>query len=491
MTRTKSIIILLLVIGSIISCSTNDNREAEFTIQPFIRFNLLVNSNDEPLRYPEVNSRRIPVSEFENTSLKPLKVPVTLTSPSPTEDVTATYSINSTDNIDDINFPTQKQLSFSGNQLTDTINISFNSRWENNPSFTLKLESISDPSIQIGNLNDDFDNETLKITLGDINTTYTLTENRIEIVGEQGEEIEFKVEFPNGFIPSEIENEPIFEFLDGFDYTLTRTGINDERTSINYKLTLNESINNDDVFYQTIITLVNTQNYSTVGNTVLQIVKPIKINRDLTVNTAANFYNLSDAFYRLFGEMWNDFNEDGICQWSFFFAFAKPVEVDAENPNAVLFDDMGTADPSDDIYHHAFQVGFRSNRLDLTTNSFNLKRYFNNESSSYANSPGFDVIPAIEFFPENGTSKTNGTILIIPQFLTIASNDGNSHSFGLSGEGTYTEISPGIFELKFELNLSNDEIFGGTLTSQYLMYNTRNYPDPEDINASCIIDYDL
>ncbi len=485
-------LILIFNLLFIISCSKTNEDTKLFADNgnPFIRFYLLVNPNNEVIEFPEISGGITASSFYDKQDVKVLKIPVVLSAANLNEPVTASFETSITGTIDLDISPTET-VSFNPNKLVDTIFVKANNRWDQNTiqELKLKLTSISNSDIAIGIQNTSESNDELTISFSEPILQYTFESNRLEITGETNEDIFFKVNFPLGYFENEIDESLIFSFLNGFDYTLSK--LNQDDTSITYKISLNESINNDDVFYQTIINLEDTDNYTATGNKILQIVKPIKTDRNIAVNTASNFYNLSDIFYRLYGEMWNDFNQDNVCEWGFFFAFAKPVVVDASNPNAILFDDMGTADTSDDIYHHAFQVGFRSNRADLTTNSFNLKRYFNNETNSFAESPGFDVMPAIEFFPENGTSTTNGTMLIIPQFLTIAGRNGNSYNFGLSGAGTYMEISPGIFELKFELKLTNDEIFGGTLTSQYLMYNTRDYPEPADINAPCIIDYDL
>lgn len=490
MNPIKNIFLYSTALILMFSCTKDDETSAP-KVPAFVRFNFLVNSNNQPLEFPEVTSGLIPKSDFTNTSIKTLKVPVTLTSESLQNTVTVSYSVNTNGDNTLFSLNPANQVSFQGNQLTDTIYLSFNERWVENQNIVLKLESVSDPSVAIGNLNSKLPNDTFTINLGEINTTFTFPENRIEIIGEAGEEIEFDVNFPNGYISSEIENESIFTFLDGFDYSLTK--ILENETGITYKIILNEDIQNDDVFYQTLISLNDTENYTSTGNKTLQIVKPIKTEREVSVNTASNFYNLGDPFYRTYGETWNDFNNDGICQWNSYTAFTYPIVVSKDDANAILYNDMGTADPSDDIYHDAFKIGFKTpNAVTTTTNSFNLKRWFNNESTSGLNSPGFDINPALEFFPENGNSTTNGRVLIIPQFITIAGRNGNSYSFAISGEGTYDEISAGVFELKFQLNLTNDEVLGGTVTVDYRLYNTNSYTDPEDLTTTnCVTEYTL
>jgi hypothetical protein len=492
MNPIKTILFLVLSCSIISSCS-NDDADSTANIQPHVRFNFLVNSNNVPLEFPAVNGNLVAKSTFTNTRVKPLKIPVTLTSNTLKNAVTVGYSITSSGSSNAFSISPSNQLSFQGNQLTDTIYVNFNERLANNESVVLKLESVSDASIKIGNLNTVAINDTFTINFGDINTTYTLPSNRIEINGELNEKIPFKVNYPNGFFPFEIENLELFEFLDGFDYSLTVKEIDDKRTYVIYEMTLNENIQNDDVYYQTLITLISADNYKTIGNTTLQIVKPIKTPRDKSANTAANFYNLSDPFYRTYGETWNDFNKDGICQWGSFNAFTYPIVVTADSPNAILYDNRGNTDPSDDIYHDAFRIGFKTpNTITTTTNSFNLKRWFSNESTSGINSPGFDVNPALEFFPENGNSRTKGTVLVIPQYLTIAGTNSNSYSIAISGDGTYEEISAGLFEISLEFKATNQALFGGSISVQYKIYNKNTYTDPADLtNTNCVSEYDL
>jgi len=481
----------LICIFFSISCSNNnDSKLFSNSDGQFIRFFLLVDSNKEALEYPEINGGLTAVSAYEKSDVKTLKIPVVITSAALTENTTATFETSIIGDID-LDITPLETLSFSPNKLIDTIYVKTKSRWDvtQTQQLKLKLTSVSDPAINIGIQNNLEPNNELLIDFLEPSLQYTFETNRIEINGAQGEEVLFKVNFPLGYFEDEVDENSIFNFLNGFDYSLSKIAQND--ISISYKITLNEDIQNDDVYYQTTISLVDTD-YLATGNTILQLVKPLKTDRELAVNTAANFYNLSDSFYRNYGEHWNDFNNDGICVWQSFFAFAYPVVVNADDENAILYDDMGTTDPSDDIYHHAFKIGFKSPIEGNTTNSFNLKRYFTNESTNYANSPGFDVFPAIEFFPENGTSTTNGSALIIPQFITIKGRNGNSYNIAIAGTGTYQEISSGLFEIAITLELTNDELFGGTITSEYRLYNNNSYTEPDPLTTNnCVTETDL
>lgn len=477
------------------TCTDDDNGLAPSLTQSFVRFNFLVDNNNIPLEFPQQHGSLIPQNTYDNALLKTLKIPVTLTTSSISQPVSVTFSSTLSNglNPEDVNISPVNTVQFEGTQLTDTIFVSFTERWTPGESIFFKLESVSDPTINIGNINNVAVNDTFLLQLDNIEPSFSFETNRVEISGLPGEELFFNVLFPEGYLSEEIENVEIFEALDGFNYSLEVVNLGILSTVITYKLTVNEDLQNDDVFYQTILTLTEGLGYNPTGNTVLQIVKPINTFRDPAVNTASNFYDVSNTFYRTFGESWGDHNNTGTCRWFSFSAFTRPVIVDVNHPNAVLFDDMGTADPTDDIYHDAFRIGFRSpTNPNVTTNSFNMKRWFSNESSNYNNSPGFDVNPALEFFPENGTSNTTGTVLVIPQFITIAGTNGNSYSIAISGEGTYQDIGNGLYEISLILNATNDQLFGGTISVEYRIYNNANYPEPEPLNNNnCIIEYDL
>jgi hypothetical protein len=488
MSRIKFISVLSIVTVLFYSCSKDDYK-LDKSVDPFVRFNFITSSTGVPLEYPSVNTGRIPENTYENKSVKTLKVPVTLTSTTLKSPVTVNFSAVTSGDINSFSVEPKNELLFEGNKLTDTIFVSFDKRWKDKQTITLKLENSSDPLVHIGNLNTESPNTIFTINLGEAATTYTFPVKDITLKGEAGEKVDFKVNFPNGFIPSEIENLEIFSFLNGFDYSLTHDDFGDKRSSITYHLTLLENLQNDDVRYQTNITLKTTSNYIANGNTILTISKPVKSNRDILANPASKFYDLSNSTYLTYGVNW--FDRSGTCVWQAFNALTFPVVVTKEDPNAILYSDKGTTNPNDDIYHDAFKIGFRVASGTNTVNSFNLKRWFTNPSSAAANSPGFNITSALEFFPENGASKTNGTVLVIPQYITIAGTNGNSHNIAIEGEGTYKEISTGLFEISFELKLTNEKLFGGTVIGKYKIYNKNTFPTVTSLNEPCRTAIDL
>ncbi|WP_123947535.1 hypothetical protein [Flavobacterium reichenbachii] len=477
-------ILRIFAIALLLTSCSKDDYKLGSEIEPHLRFNFLVTSANIPLEYPAVSSMLIPKDTYANSSVKTLKVPVALSTRSLKSAVTANFSaVSSTGDNESFTVNPVNQLVFEGSKLTDTIFVSFDKRWAANQSITLKLETVSDPEIHIGNLNTTYPNDTFKIDLTAITTNYTFPVNQLVIKGEVGETVDFKVNFPNGFFPSEIENTSIFKFQNGFEYSLTHDDFGDNRSSITYHLTLLEDIQNDDARYESKITLVNIPNYNATGSINLTIVKPIKSPRDVQSYPASKFTDPTNAFYLTYGEHW--FNNNGNCTWQTFNALTFPVVVTKDNENAILYSDKGTPNPNDDVYHDAFKIGFNVASGTNTVNSFGLKRWFSNESNAAAISPGFNITSALEFFPANGNSKTQGTVLVIPQDITIGSSASNTHVIAISGDGTYKEISAGLYEISFELKLTNDKLFGGTVSTQYRMYNNRVYPKPAALSIPC------
>lgn len=483
MNLTKIISALSLVVILFSSCSKDDYRLDSKNIEPFIRFNFLTTSAGVPLEYPSVSTTAIPAATYENKSVKILKIPVTLTSGTLTNPVKAVFSTSTSGDAATYSVEPASELVFQGTKLTDTIYMSFDKRWKDKQTISLKLESTSDAEIHIGNLNTYAPNDTFTVSLGEATTSYTFPVAQYLIKGTVGEKIDFKVNFPNGFIPSEIESNPIFKFQNGFEYSLTHDDYGDNRNSITYHLTLLEDLQNDDARYESKITLVNTPNYVATGNLSLTIVKPIKSPRDIQAYPASKFTDPTNAFYLTYGEHW--FSVNGACSWQTFNALTFPVVVTKDNENAILYSDKGTANPNDDVYYDAFKIGFNVATGTNTVNSFGLKRWFSNESNAAAISPGFNITSALEFFPANGNSKTQGTVLVIPQDITIGSSATNTYQIAISGDGTYKEISNGLYEISFELKLTNDKLFGGTVSTQYRMYNNRVYTKPTPLSISC------
>lgn len=461
----------------------------------FVRFFLQVKSDGQLANPYQLNPGADIATLFNNKSVQTLAVPVVLTSEPLTGEVTVDFIVETTGDFEAFTVtPADGHLSFSGTKLSDTIYIDFYDRWDESATnqIKLKLVDVSDETIAIGNPGNLVKNDELTINLAPLTLKYYFQqETMIEISGTSGEVISFIVQFPDGLFPGDLEGiEIIAEESSEFEYSLERLPAADDDMAVVYNLTLGENL--DEFAYKAVFTLNQLENYTIAGNTKITISKPELVYRENSVNTAALFYNLSDPYHRTYGENWMDYNKDGVCDWTGFSAFTFPVVVSSTHPNAVLYDDKGTADSSDDIYHHAFRIGFNSPNIGNTTNSFNLKRWFSNYSTNASVSPGFNVTQALEFYPTDGTSTTGGKVKIISQDLVIgASSGGNVHTIAIEGEGTYNMISDGVFEIILELRATNQALFGGTRVSYYRIYNTDTYADPPALTEGCFMPMEL
>ena len=491
---------ILLTLSAIVFFSTCNEKERIFYSNEngrYVQFNMRINSSGEPLENSAPNASGSKVTYLEYNKKQTLKIPVSITSEPYPGDIKVGFSVLKPEELTGVSIESESELVFSNGQLNDTIYVTFNDPWDTAFDNTIhfKLETVSDTSIQIGLPTEHKKFNELTVNLTKLNLRYSFpNENQTEIQGIKGETVEINVLFPDGFFVSQLDTTGLVSELDvDFAYSLTPLPFETYRDKIVYILTVEENINNDSLYLSnSFVVKAPEHSYVLAGYNKQTIAKPENIKRDVSVNTAANFYNLNNIYYRTYGENWMNYNNNVECKWKSYFAFTYPVVVEANHPNAILYSDNGTPSPSDDIYHHAFRIGF-SSPAGNTTNPFNLKRWFNNNSIDVAKSPGFIIPEAIEFYPANdGTSKTEGTLKIIKQDLKISASDSeNSYLITIEGEGTYSEISDGVFEMVFELHAKNDKLFGGTQVSYYHLYNTDTYEGPEPRNDGCIKAVDL
>lgn len=461
----------------------------------FVRFAFLANNDGEIVEGELRNSYVFDTAYEHHSFFTQVKIPVSLTAEKLEQNVTVNFSKSFSGTYSSITTEPENMLTFGPGRYYDTLTVSFNGRWnpDDENAVTFKLESTSDPEITIGNFFGLEKNDEFTINLGSILMRYSLqTGNRIKIEGLAGETVSFDVNFPDGLVKSELDSAEIVTVDNAdFEYVLEKQPIADGDTKVTYNFTLTDSIDVDAFEYKAELSLNEIEGYSISGNRLLSVIKEKVGDADNSINTAAYFYNLSDAYYRLYGENWMYKGSDNQCDWKSFNTFTFPVKVDKDHPQAVI-DNKGTPDTSDDEYYHAFKVGFNSPNEGNTTNPFNLKRWFTNESTDADVSPGFNIPEAIEFLPLNDTSTTQGDVKIIEQNLIVsARNDGPQYTLNIAGEGTYKEISDGVFKMVFELRVTNQELFGGTKVSYYVMYNTDNYTDPDPINGDCVSEMEL
>lgn len=449
----------------------------------FVRFFLLVDNNNNVLEFPQKNGGLVAKSIYTKDNLKTLKVPVTISTGRIENSVQIGFETEVSGLTDYTIFPANS-LSFTNEKRVDTIFIKVNENWDlsKNPQIKLTLTNSSNPLIAIGIQNETISNKELIINFTETAFSYSFNINRKEIIGTNQESFDFKVVFPNGFIKEDIENSSLFSAPTTFNYSIIRKPITKEN-EVEFTFVLNENLP-DDTSLDASLTLIDVPNYVKGINKFLDINKPIKIDR--SGNPVVNFYNLSNPFYRLFGEYWRFDTTDLVCEWASTSVFPKPVIVSKDNPNGFLFSDNGTPnDESDDIYHHKFKLGFVGNFPPVGTNPFSLRNLFNGAS---VESPGFNLTEAIEFFPKNGNSTTEGIVNVITQRIVIISRtNGTSFTIPISGTGTYKLVNSvtNLWKIELEILVDTSEINGEIVTINYILYNSNSHPESDPINAPC------
>ena len=191
-------------------------------------------------------------------------------------------------------------------------------------------------------------------------------------------------------------------------------------------------------------------------------------------NPAANWYNLADSFYRTFGKSWYFNTTDGICKWSSFFAITKPVPVPAGSPF-----DNGQG-------YHKYKIGFVANNLPVGTNAFDFNRFYDGTNVS---SPAFTIREALEFFPANGNSLTNGVVKVIPQTLIFVRTSNNtSVPLPICGSGNYNFNSVlNRWEMYLEIHCDETAINGNSdvVRAMYIYSNNNNSANPTNLTIPC------
>lgn len=492
MKATKLILLVLLV--AILSCDEDDNRSFVDENGRFVRFFLQLDRDNNPLEFPAIDPGIIPTAVFEKDDFTTLKIPVALTS-TPLDQVITVNFETEINGLSNLEITPANQLTFSGTQLIDTVFVKINERWDpaDSPSLRLQLTNSSNPDIQIGVPYESRPLDELIINFNEVGTpTYGIEPpTRVDVQGVNGETYQLNVNFPEGYIESEVDQAILLtEIQSNYDYLLAPLPITDS-SNISYTFQVNEDFTDEAFNYNTTLALGTIPEYELDGFPLISYLRSPIIPRDPDLNTASNFYDLSDQFYRVYGVTWMDFDEDGICEWRDFNTFTVPVEVESTNDFAVLGNDNGTSDPSDDIYYHAFLLGFEP-PAGSTTNSFNLRRWFTNESTSSVNSPGLNINPALEFFPDDDTSRISGTVEVVQKTIQIGTRPANGNSsirkfIAISGSGTYRQLPSGIIDIDFTLNATNNDLFGGTRVARYHLYNDPNFTDPADLSEDCFV----
>ncbi len=132
--------------------------------------------------------------------------------------------------------------------------------------------------------------------------------------------------------------------------------------------------------------------------------------------TAVKIWYKADPFYRPTAEIFID--STGV--WKTFTAFP------------LIYDN----DPNKYGFGNPYVTGKGSNALYMTTVYSQLPGGVSSDSGTYN-----IVIPkCFEFIPKN-TGATEGVVNVIPQKVTITRRDKTSYQIGISGSGSYNEVS--------------------------------------------------
>ncbi len=279
----KAIRVLCCVIGlfSLWNCNDDDDGLTLFDNESgrFVRFYLQLDANDVPIEYPETTSNEVPVSSYELNNFNTLKIPVVLSSQTLTEEVTVnfsnTFSTEEHEDIFDI-LPENNLLTFNGNQLSDTIYVQQTGRISSNDDqLSFKLDSVSDSSIHLGypRIQNPLSALTVELSETPDYPFQLQNDSIINVQGNLGEQIELRVEFPEGFIEREIDTATLLtEVSSDFEYTLVRRPIA-STTEIVYDVTLSEELPGGELS-EAILKLNDLRGYIRGNPPELKIVRP-------------------------------------------------------------------------------------------------------------------------------------------------------------------------------------------------------------------------
>ena len=467
----------------LINCS-----EKEFDTQKnydFVHFGLLVDANNRILTFPQVNASIPETDAYTHISTKTIKVPVIISSflsNAPTE---VFYSVTTEGTFSDYQILPIQKVSIPAGKLVDTLRISFNSRWQvaNINKIKLKITSTSNPNLRLG-----FDNATRKmdnltITLGDLSKIkYNFSQNSYIIQGNVNEELLIPINFSQ-----EISNQLIgnFNFInaqfvpvsacDGssgsFQYTLIRQPIIDGASQIFYKLKVlstSPSAANLKLTLNTGLT-----DFEIFGISITNINKNVNLFRQ--GDPAAFWYNTADALNRTYCRPWYYDPATMACRYgNLAQMFTKPVSV----PIGSAFDNG--------FGYHKFKIGFVGNTPPIGTNPFDFQRFYGGASNA---SPAFTILEALEFFPENGTSLTNGIVKVVPQTLTFVKLSNNQNiNVPICGSGAYYfNSTTNRFEMYIDINCDETAINGNSnvVRSMYIYRNNAASATPANLPIAC------
>lgn len=480
--RVTSSILSLFICFGLFSCQ--EDKELFNATNSFVRFHFFTDNDNYPLEFPQNRASQLEKNEFTHISTKPLKIPIAITGLLQTTPTDVFYSVTTVGTYSDFSFNSPGKLTIPAGKLVDTLLINFNSNWTdfNVNKIKLKITSTSNPLLQIGWPNNTQKNDEFTITLGNLTTTrYALTSNLYEIQGNANEEVTIPIQFTNPIVSQQIGN---FNFLtasvvpvslcdnitNNAQFTLTKEPLVAGSMTLNYTFKLTQAISNP---VRVKIELNNgLPNFVRNGISEANVFKAENVTR--SGDPAANWYNTADNFHRNYGKAWYFNTTVNQCRWGVTFStFTKPVLVSSSSPF-----NNGNG-------NHRFRIGYKS-PTNIGTNPFDFVRYY---AGASAESPGFTIPKALEFFPDNGNSATNGVVKVIPQTLVFLklSND-QPVSVPICGGGTYWFDPINNRRVMYlEIRCDETQINGNNnvIRQMYIYSNNNSNTNPANLTVPC------
>ncbi len=472
---TKWFIVIMLLFAHL-AC-----KDDEIIInQSFVRFHVMLDNNGKIIANTLPVGNRLETSTYIHTTFEPIKIPVLLSSNDYNEDVLVDYTVSTSGGFSDFTI-SPKQLKF-GKNVSDTIIINFNSKWKGvgNEKIVLNLVKVSKPSIMIGWQRAVNKFDIFEIGLGEIDkVNFSFQKAQYDIEGNTNEEIQIPIQFSRPISRAELNNNtfiiPKFDSIslcDGkglsFDYTLTPVDIVENNALVVYKLKVLSSINGN---FKLSLRLNDKLPGFTIGSIGLSTITRFT-KQNTTADVATNWYNLDDPLYRTYGKAWYKDPTTGLCRWSTFNTFTKPVAVER---NSKFDNGKG---------YHKYKIGFVGNNPPVGTNPFDFRRFYNGTS---VESPAYTIIEAIEFLPN--ADMNSGKVRVVPQSLKFVKSGGGGDLFvPICGEGTYAYNNVlKRWEIYIEVHSDESMINGKSdvIHPMYIYNNNNDATNPMDLSLPC------
>ena len=483
MKAIKKTAFLLFLVALIFGCTNKDASDYQDNFN-FVRFGLQVNTNGQVLVFPQVQQELPEVDAYTHISTSTIRVPIVMTSALKSTATEIFYTIEAEGSFTGYQIAPVQKVIIPAGKLIDTLRISFNARWQsaNVDKIKLKIVSTSDPNLNIGWKNSPRKMDALTIILGNLaKTRYNFVQNLYQIQGTINDELLIPINFSQPITNAMIGNfdfiTPVFagSVCDGassvYNYSLIRQPFTDGALQLFYKL----KILSTTPFLSNLRLTLNTgiPDFEVLGINQTVVSKPEVVSRQGDV--AANWYNTADALNRTYCRPWYYDPATMQCRYGTLSQmFTKPVAV---QPGSINDNGFG---------YHKYKIGFVGNTPPIGTNPFDFQRYYGSASTA---SPAFNILEALEFFPANGTSLTNGIVKVVAQTLTFVKlSNGQNINVPICGIGTYYfNSTTNRFEMYLDIHCDETAINGNNdvVRSMYIYRNNVAFAAPANLPTAC------